>query len=238
MSDIWLFLGSVDKRGIDMFFKSSKQNFLYVAGLAAMLSIVIGPVSLALPGDKKQPPTALTNTATIMSAMSRYQPNNGTTYCNFFLNDFANQVFSYSGFQKPNGSPKLANEIVAQLRTDSEWKSLFDRTKLTMLEQASETQTNQKLASACYDAQGLANQGYLVVFGYKDPLPWNPHGHVAFAVPGEVDGSTSWPFPVPQIAQAGGVYNGNTLVFSKGTLTWGFGPAKRDSDGFVIYVRK
>ena len=84
-------------------------------------------------------------------------------------------------------------------------------------------------------AQQLANEGNIVMVGWKNPLasPRNTHsGHVAVVVPGEMQesGKDSWNCKVPVTFDVG-----KGVRQSRDKLTFGFGQSKKAGSKFYIY---
>ena len=154
--------------------------------------------------------------ASKLAGDAQYQPTaDGTTRCNYFVRDFAKQL---TGTQPPELDGK-ANDQFAQLSKaaadkDSKWRSLSF--------ESSPEKTFQ-------DAQGLANQGKLVIVAWNNPA--GP-GHVAVVVPqkgnDQLKDSTTWKMKVPYIAQAG------SDVLDYAPLSEGFGSNKKK--GMEIFV--
>jgi hypothetical protein len=149
----------------------------------------------------------------------------GTTHCNAFAQDFAEEAYGYSGF-----SGKTANGIINTMRqATGEWRPVHDA--------GAGKGERVSLQERFGAAQRHANDGYLVVIGQKNGAAEATGGHVAVVMPGELAESGSWekagqPKLLPQIAQAG------QTTFAGKHLGYGFKPEAANSEDFVIYYRK
>jgi hypothetical protein len=103
-----------------------------------------------------------------------YAPVNGQTFCNAYVQEVAENVFSYSAFKG-----LLANDMVGLMAAHTnEW-----------------TQVSGQVA------QDDANDGAFVVAGWRNP---SGHGHVSIVVPGMPQPSEKWKDPdCPVLANVG-----------------------------------
>jgi hypothetical protein len=163
----------------------------------------------------------------------------GATQCNIFLDNYARSLFNYQGFYNPlTRESLLANQVVDKLRQGGDaWKALDDPDpKGGGVQRRLDRSSMAKLQANLLRAQNLANQGYLVVIGWKDRGKTKPVGHVTVVVPGKVSPGGSWGgMKLPQIAQAG------KSTFAGKHLGYGFNDKKHDGlyrKEVVIYVRR
>ncbi len=139
----------------------------------------------------------------------------GQTHCSEFVRDFATKIV---------GSPLPELEGTASDQVDAMATSKdFDEIKLG------------KDPQKAFDrAQEAANDGKLVIVGWKNPKPTaKDSGHVATVVPSKdaMPASKKWGnLKMPYIAQAG------STVSDKTTLNYGFGSDKKA--GLRIFIRK
>lgn len=106
-----------------------------------------------------------------------YQPKDGLTFCNIFVDEVVKRLTGFTGFDK-----KMANEIVDLMR--------YDPTNWTLL-------SNQ-------DAIRAAISGQLVVAGWKNEA--GEHGHVCVLWPADTPatGSDKWSLSeVPWVCSVG-----------------------------------
>lgn len=166
-------------------------------------------------------PNTLTKTVANLLGSGNYDPDGDATKCNLFLNDLAQQAFSYGGFSKSDSRPMLANEIVDFFRTGADgWTKLYDG-------------PDTDLQAAFQDAQNGANQSVLVVIGLKVN---GPHGHVCPVVPGQLINSGQWqsaglPSMLPTVASAG------KKVYAATCLSYAVSAVDYQAGELVIYTR-
>ncbi len=166
-------------------------------------------------------PDNLTTVADEMAMDPKYSKTGNVTHCNLFVSDFAERVFTYTGFVG-----KVANDIVDVVRSKVDgWGPLYDPT------------IGGELQTAFSDAQDYANEGGFVLIGLKIGNSGDSGGHVVVVVPGQLQGSAKWaeanlPSSLPIIAQAG------AHVFSGKHLGWGVSPESYSEGEFVVYSQK
>lgn len=109
-------------------------------------------------------------------------PKNGSTFCNFSVQHICGRM----GYDKLKGM--IANQMVDFLKRSDEWQPVDMSV-----------------------AQGLANQGCVVVAGKQE----DPHGHVVVIRPGLEEFSGKWNVKVPKACHVGGTsYIGKTLAWA------------------------
>lgn len=109
-------------------------------------------------------------------------PKEGSSFCNFSVQHVAGRM----GYDKLKNM--VANQVVDFLRRSSDWQ------KVEMSE-----------------AQGLANDGRLVVAGAQA----EPHGHVVVVRPGVEEYSAKWQAKAPKVSHVGGMsYIGRSLAWA------------------------
>lgn len=149
---------------------------------------------------------------------SPYQPAGKTTRCSKFVFDFAKKlgytVPELGGDKEYRASDQL-DKLAASAKTgENGWKSIDF------------TGDDAAKAKAFEEAWQAANQGKLVIVGWKNPKPTpTDSGHVAVVVPSEAltPKSGKWNMQTPYVAQAGTAGNCKALL----GLNYGFSPAQK-----------
>jgi len=109
-------------------------------------------------------------------AREKYQPDDGTTYCNLAVQYVTKNYAEYTGFIN-NGSPMLANQMIKHMDDAPEWAEVDPEA-----------------------AKKLADDGRIVVAGKRR----NPHGHVAVVLPmGPMCASKKWGGAWPTVSNVG-----------------------------------
>jgi len=109
--------------------------------------------------------------------IATFRPQGATTFCNFSV-EHAARLYGCRDFTRPDGRPLMANEICRGIADSPNWR---------------------EVTSSYEDAQTLANAGRLLVTAKA----LQPHGHVAWLVPGSMRSSGGYGGMVPLICNAG-----------------------------------
>lgn len=166
------------------------------------------------------PPSVLNTVGKQLVDTGDYEPENGVTKCNLFLDAFVSQAFAYTAFHNQS-----ANACVDLMRRGKDgWTRLFD----------DKTDAVGKLGDAFASAQNSANAGFLVLVGLRVD---GGSGHLAVVVTGTLSQSTSWaqaglPAMLPVVAQAG------KDVFCGKHLGFGISPESYNAGDLVLFERR
>lgn len=148
----------------------------------------------------------------------RYNPKGKTTRCSRFVFDFAKELGynlpELGGEKEYRASDQLAKLAASSKTGENGWKSIDF------------TGDDAAKAKAFEEAWQAANQGKLVIVGWKNPNPTaTDSGHVAVVVPSAAlaPKSGKWNMQIPYVAQAGTAGNCKALL----GLNYGFSPAQK-----------
>jgi hypothetical protein len=174
-----------------------------------------------------------------LKATGKYEPKNGSTYCNWFARDFVKELL---GKPLPELSGQ-ANEQVTKMSASSDWE------KGILVYQPTASGKNHLDGMMAKELQDQQNSGKLILYCWKHP-EWSMdmpkeqrqklHGHIAVGMPlksgdllatDEVWGTKENPFAVPMTAQSG------SRVFPYGKLSRGFGAARKNDILVFIYKK-
>ena len=174
-----------------------------------------------------------------LKATGKYEPKNGSTYCNWFARDFVKELLG-KPLPELNGQ---ANEQITKMSASSDWEKGILVYKPTMLGK------NQLKGMMAKELQDQQNGGKLILYCWKHP-EWSMdipkeqrqkmHGHIAVGMPlksgdllamDEVWGTKENPVAVPMTAQSG------SRVFPYGKLSRGFGAARKNDILIFIYKK-
>jgi hypothetical protein len=174
-----------------------------------------------------------------LKAGGKYEPKNGSTYCNWFARDFVKELLGQT-------LPELtgqANEQLTKMTASSDWE------KGILVYDSSAPGKNGLAGMTAKELQELQDGGKLILYCWKHPewsldLPREQrqklHGHIAIGMPrkagdplamDETWGTKEKPAPVPMTAQSG------SRVFAYGKLSQGFGTRRKDDILVFIYKK-
>jgi len=174
-----------------------------------------------------------------LKATGKYEPKNGSTYCNWFARDFVKELIG-----KP--LPELDGQANAQL---TKMSASPDWEKGVLVYDPNTAGKNNLKGMMAKELQKQQDSGKLVLYCWKHPewsmeLPREQrqkmHGHIAVGMPlkagdrlalDEVWGTKESPAAVPMTAQSG------SRVFPYGKLSQGFGD-RRKNDILVFIYKK
>jgi hypothetical protein len=199
------------------------------------------PAATAKPAAETAPPRTPDRFLAIaekLVATGKYDPKNGSTYCNWFTRDFAKELLGYA-------VPELtgqANDQLTKLAASPDWE------KGILVYTPTATGKDSLKGMTAKDLQGRQDRGTLVLYCWKHPQ-WSPdmpreqrqklHGHIAVGIPLKPGdhlatdaawGTKEHPAEVPMTAQAG------SRVFACDKLSRGFGASRRND--ILVYVYK
>ena len=176
-----------------------------------------------------------------LKAAGKYEPRNGSTYCNWYARDFVKELL---GQPLPELTGQ-ANEQLTKMAASPDWEKgilVYGPGAVTNGRESLKGMTAREL-------QPQQDAGKLILYGWKHPewsleMPREQrqklHGHIAVGMPlkpgdslasDEVWGTKENPVLVPMTAQSG------SKVFAYGKLSQGFG-AKRKNDILVFIYTK
>jgi len=174
-----------------------------------------------------------------LKATGKYEPKNGSTYCNWFARDFVKELLG-KPLPELNGQ---ANEQITKMSASSDWE------KGILVYQPSASGKNHLKGMTAKELQDRQNSGTLILYCWKHP-EWSMdipkeqrqkmHGHIAVGMPlkagdllatDEVWGTKESPVAVPMTAQSG------SRVFPYGKLSRGFGAARKNDILIFIYKK-
>jgi len=174
-----------------------------------------------------------------LKGTGKYEPKNGSTYCNWFARDFVKELLGKS-------LPELdgqANEQLTKLSASPDWEK-----GILIYEENSSSKGTLK-GKMAKELQEQQDSGKLILYCWKHPewsldLPREQrqklHGHIAVGMPlkagdrlatDEVWGTKENPAAVPMTAQSG------SRVFPYGKLSQGFGTRRKDDILVFIYKK-
>ncbi len=169
----------------------------------------------------------------------KYEPKNGSTYCNWFARDFVKELLGQS-------LPELdgqANEQITKMTASADWEK-----GILVYEPKMAVKNNLKGMMA-KELQDQQDSGKLILYSWKHPewsmdLPKEQrqklHGHIAVGMPlksgdllatDEVWGTKENPVAVPMTAQSG------SRVFPYGKMSRGFGSPRKNDILVFIYKK-
>lgn len=175
-----------------------------------------------------------------LKATGKYEPKNGSTYCNYFARDFVKELLGRP-LPELNGQ---ANEQLTKLAASSDWE------KGILVYQTNSAGKNNLKGMTAKELQDQQDKGNLILYCWKHP-EWSMempreqrqklHGHIAVGMPlkpgdllatDEVWGTKENPVAVPMTAQSG------SRVFAYGKLSRGFGVTRKNDILVFIYNPK
>ena len=193
------------------------------------------------PGQAQEKPAApdrFLAIAETLKASGKYEPKNGSTFCNWFARDFVKELL---GGPLPELTGQ-ANEQLTKLSASPDWD------KGILVYSPGAAGKNGLKGMTAQELQPLQDSGRLVVYCWKHPkwsldLPREErqklHGHIAVGMPRKSGdplaldaawGTTESPVAVPMTAQSG------SRVFAYGKLSQGFGVARKDD--ILVFIHK
>jgi hypothetical protein len=174
-----------------------------------------------------------------LKATGKYEPKNGSTYCNWFARDFVKELLGRP-LPELNGQ---ANDQITKMSASPDWE------KGILVYQPTASGKNQLTGMTAKELQDQQNGGKLILYCWKHP-EWSMdipkeqrqkmHGHIAVGMPlksgdllamDEVWGTKDNPVAVPMTAQSG------SRVFAYGKLSRGFGAARKNDILVFIYKK-
>jgi len=198
-----------------------------------------GDAKVAAESPLSRTPERFLAIAEKLKATGKYEPKNGSTYCNWFARDFVKELIG-----KP--LPELDGQANAQL---TKMSASPDWEKGVLVYDPNTAGKNNLKGMMAKELQKQQDSGKLVLYCWKHPewsmeLPREQrqkmHGHIAVGMPlkagdrlalDEVWGTKESPAAVPMTAQSG------SRVFPYGKLSQGFGD-RRKNDILVFIYKK
>lgn len=189
--------------------------------------------------DKPRTPERYLAIAKKLKETGKYEPKNGSTYCNWYARDFVKDLLGVS-LPELNGQ---ANEQLTKLAASSDWE------KGILVYKPNAPERNNLKGMMAKELQEQQDKGKLILYCWKHPewsmdLPREErqklHGHIAVGMPlksgdhlatDEVWGTKEAPVAVPMTAQSG------SKVYSYGKLSQGFGAARKNDILVFIYKK-
>jgi len=174
-----------------------------------------------------------------LKATGKYEPKNGSTYCNWFARDFVKELLGQP-LPELNGQ---ANDQISKMSASSDWE------KGILVYQPTMSGKNRLKGMIAKELQDQQNSGKLILYCWKHP-EWSMdipkeqrqkmHGHIAVGMPlkpgdllamDDVWGTKENPVAVPMTAQSG------SRVFPYGKLSRAFGAARKNDILIFIYKK-
>jgi len=174
-----------------------------------------------------------------LKATGKYEPKNGSTYCNWYARDFVKELLGHS-------LPELdgqANEQLTKMAASSDWE------KGILVYGSNAPGKDNLKGMTAQELQPQQDSGKLILYCWKHPewsldLPREKrqklHGHIAVGMPlkagdrlatDEAWGTKENPVSVPMTGQSG------SRVFPYGKLSQGFGVRRKDEILVFIYKK-
>jgi hypothetical protein len=209
-------------------------NRLHLAVLLCLASALIG-----LAQETPRTPERFLAIAETLKSSGKYEPKNGSTYCNWFARDFVKELL---GQPLPELTGQ-ANEQLTKLGTSSDWEQGI------LVYSPGAPGKNGLKGMTAQELQPLQDSGKLILYCWKHPewsldLPkaerQKLHGHIAVGMPLKAGdrlaqdaawGTKEAPVAVPMTAQSG------SKVFAYGKLSQGFGAARKNEILVFIYKK-
>lgn len=192
--------------------------------------------------DKPTPPITpkrFLEIAEQLKNTGKYEPRNGSTFCNWFARDFAKELLGHP-LPELNGQ---ANEQITKMTASPDWE------KAALVYKEGMTGKNNLKGMTAKELQELQDKGKFVLYCWRHP-EWSMempraervklHGHIAVGMPlkpgdhlmlDETWGSKEHPVAVPMTAQSG------KYVFPYGKMSKGFGAARKNDILVFIYKK-
>lgn len=209
--------------------------FLFATALPGQEQLTVAPRVVS--HDKS--PERFLAIAEKLKADGKYEPKNGSTYCNFFARDFVKELLGQP-LPELNGQ---ANEQITKMTASPDWE------KGILVYKPDAPGKNGLKGMTAKELQARADAGKLVLYCWKHP-EWSMempreqrqklHGHIAVGMPlktgdlpalDEAWGTKEHPAAVPMTAQSG------KSVFPYGKLSRGFGATRKDDILVFIYKK-
>jgi hypothetical protein len=189
--------------------------------------------------EKPPAPDRFLSIAETLKASGKYEPKNGSTYCNWFARDFVKELL---GQPLPELTGQ-ANDQLTKLSASPDWE------KGILVYGPGAAGKNGLKGMTAEELQPLQDRGKLVLYCWKHPqwsleLPkaerQKLHGHIAVGMPlksgDRLAQDAAWgtkesPVAVPMTAQSG------SRVFSYGKLSQGFGASRKNDILIFIYKK-